>query len=72
MDITLFKKESNQDFIMVQIYVDDIVFGATDETLCKKFFELMQSNKKRMIATFISKSILNNSLKSLIWKNPSI
>ena len=28
---------------MVQIYVDDIIFGATNESLCKEFAELMRS-----------------------------
>ena len=26
---------------MVQIYVDDIIFGSTKPSLCKKFFDLM-------------------------------
>ena len=29
--------------IIVQIYVDDIIFGSTEEKLCKKFSKLMQS-----------------------------
>jgi len=29
--------------ILVQIYVDDIIFGSTDEKFCKKFAKLMQS-----------------------------
>ena len=28
--------------IIVQIYVDDIIFGATDPILCKEFEQLMQ------------------------------
>ncbi|KAK6158602.1 hypothetical protein DH2020_005916 [Rehmannia glutinosa] len=31
-----------QDCLLVQIYVDDIIFGATNESLCKKFSKLMQ------------------------------
>ncbi len=43
MDTTLFQKESGRHFILVQIYVDDIIFGATDESLCKEFSDLMQA-----------------------------
>ena len=42
VDTTLFRKNLNKDFIIVQIYVDDIIFGATNEILCKNFSELMQ------------------------------
>ncbi|KAK6117859.1 hypothetical protein DH2020_048401 [Rehmannia glutinosa] len=31
-----------QDCLLVQIYVDDIIFGATNDSLCKKFSKLMQ------------------------------
>ena len=30
--------------IFVQIYVDDIIFGSTNDNLCKRFAKLMQSN----------------------------
>ena len=42
VDTTLFRKDKNSKFILVQIYVDDIIFGATDESLCKDFSNLMQ------------------------------
>ncbi|WP_374695330.1 reverse transcriptase domain-containing protein [Areca yellow leaf disease phytoplasma] len=43
VDKTLFiKKKSNNDILVVQIYVDDIIFGATNETLCEEFAKLMQ------------------------------
>ena len=43
VDTTLFRKDLAKDFIIVQIYVDDIIFGATNELLCKDFSNLMQS-----------------------------
>ena len=43
VDTTLFRKTSNKHFIIVQIYVDDIIFGATNESLCKEFSKLMQT-----------------------------
>ena len=30
------------DFLIVQIYVDYIIFGATNQNLCKNFSKLMQ------------------------------
>ena len=42
MDTTLFIKNTNSDMIIIQIYVDDIVFGATNPNLCKEFEHLMQ------------------------------
>ncbi|WRX14093.1 Integrase [Theobroma cacao] len=42
IDTTLFIKRYLNDLIVVQIYVDDIVFGATNEALCKNFAKEMQ------------------------------
>ncbi|KAK6120549.1 hypothetical protein DH2020_045715 [Rehmannia glutinosa] len=36
------QEEKWQDCLLVQIYVDDIIFCATNESLCKKFSKLMQ------------------------------
>ena len=41
IDKTLFIKHSGQDLLVVQIYVDDILFGTTKETLAKEFSSLM-------------------------------
>ncbi|KAL9268907.1 Retrovirus-related Pol polyprotein from transposon RE2-like protein [Drosera capensis] len=43
VDKTLFiKNHGKSNLLIVQIYVDDIKFGATNEILCKEFFELMK------------------------------
>ena len=42
VDTTLFIKHKNQNSLLVQIYVDDIIFGATNESLCREFAEIMQ------------------------------
>ena len=41
VDLTLFTKCENKDILLVQIYVDDIIFGSTKPSLCKEFSELM-------------------------------
>ncbi|KAI3685467.1 hypothetical protein L6452_34711 [Arctium lappa] len=43
IDNTLFIKQTSGNLILVQIYVDDIIFGATDESLCDEFASLMKS-----------------------------
>ena len=37
VDKTLFIKKVNSELLIVQIYVDGIIFGATNEILCKEF-----------------------------------
>ncbi|KAG8068859.1 hypothetical protein GUJ93_ZPchr0005g15577 [Zizania palustris] len=41
VDTTLFTKIINDDFFVCQIYVDDIIFGSTNEELCKVFGDMM-------------------------------
>ena len=42
VDTTLFIKRMNNEMIVVQIYVDDIIFGSNDQALCDEFAELMK------------------------------
>ena len=42
VDKTLFIKKKDNELLVVQIYVDDIMFGATKEILYKEFIELLQ------------------------------
>nr|GEW01679.1 putative ribonuclease H-like domain-containing protein [Tanacetum cinerariifolium] len=42
IDQTLFIKKEKGDILLVQIYVDDIIFGATNKDLCKSFEKLMK------------------------------
>ena len=42
VDTTLFIKNTDTDMIIIQIYVNDIIFGAINSNLCKKFEHLMQ------------------------------
>nr|KAJ0204922.1 hypothetical protein LSAT_V11C500296580 [Lactuca sativa] len=41
IDNTLFIKNKGSDMVLVQIYVDDIIFGSPNETLSKEFVEIM-------------------------------
>ena len=43
IDTIIFTKHVDGDILIVQIYVDDIIFGSTNEKLCKKFESCMQN-----------------------------
>ena len=43
IDKTLFIKNVGNHVLLVQIYVDDIIFGSTNTKLCDEFKKLMQS-----------------------------
>lgn len=42
IDNTLFLKKDYRDIILVQVYVDDIIFGSTKVEWCREFEELMK------------------------------
>ena len=42
VDKTLFIQRKCNELLVVQIYLDDIIFRATNENLCKEFTKLMQ------------------------------
>jgi hypothetical protein len=43
VDKTLFTLNYGTDFLLVQIYVDDIIFGGSSHTLVSRFQEMMES-----------------------------
>jgi hypothetical protein len=43
VDKTLFTLNHDTDFLFVQIYVDDIIFGGSSHTLVSRFQEMMES-----------------------------
>ena len=43
IDSTLFIKWKKDDFLLVQVYVDDIIFGSSDMTMCNDFERVMKS-----------------------------
>ena len=61
VDTILFLKKNDDDLLVVQIYVDDIIFGATNDSLCHEFAELMKSefemSKMRELSFFLKHQI---------------
>nr|GFB99312.1 putative ribonuclease H-like domain-containing protein [Tanacetum cinerariifolium] len=41
IDQTLFIRRQREDYILVQVYVDDIIFGLSNPQLCREFEALM-------------------------------
>ncbi|GKD40444.1 retrovirus-related pol polyprotein from transposon TNT 1-94 [Tanacetum coccineum] len=46
VDPTLFTRKEGKDILLVQIYVDDIIFDATDFALCDTFADIISSKFK--------------------------
>ncbi|KAI3665076.1 hypothetical protein L6452_43694 [Arctium lappa] len=46
IDKTLFIKRKKKNILLVQIYVDDIIFGSTRDNMCKEFEDLMHQRFK--------------------------
>ena len=43
VDTTLFTKKLGNDLFVLQIYVDDIIFGSTNQDFCEEFGKIMAS-----------------------------
>ncbi|GJX58587.1 retrovirus-related pol polyprotein from transposon TNT 1-94 [Tanacetum coccineum] len=54
MDPTLFIRRQGKDLILVQIYVDDIIFASTTPELCDQFSKIMCSQFKMSMIGKIS------------------
>ena len=62
IDNTLFVETKNQDMLIVQIYIDDIIFGASNEIMCNKFSKCMQGEfEMSMMSNSISLSDYKSS-----------
>nr|GEX28242.1 putative ribonuclease H-like domain-containing protein [Tanacetum cinerariifolium] len=46
VDKTLFIKKDKKDIMLVQVYVDDIIFGSTKKSWCDEFEELIKNSVK--------------------------
>ena len=46
LDTTLFVQRKGKDILLVQIYIDDIIFGATNISMCENFAQCMHREFK--------------------------
>lgn len=52
VDMTLFIRKTKHDILLVQIYFDDIIFSVTNESLCKKFYDMIKNKFEMSIMIF--------------------
>nr|GEX30513.1 retrovirus-related Pol polyprotein from transposon TNT 1-94 [Tanacetum cinerariifolium] len=57
VDPTLFIKREGKGILLVQIYVDDIIFSSTDPNLCESFSDVMCSKFKMSVMGMLSFSL---------------
>ncbi|KAJ9566775.1 hypothetical protein OSB04_002741 [Centaurea solstitialis] len=60
VDSTLFLMKEGEHIVVIQIYVDDIIFGSTSRELCKKFETVMTEEFKM--------SMMGESISFLVFK----
>nr|GEY15850.1 hypothetical protein [Tanacetum cinerariifolium] len=55
MDQTFFIKRQKEDILLVQVYVDEIIFGSTKKELCTEFEKLMHDNQDKYVDEILRK-----------------
>jgi hypothetical protein len=54
-DSTLFTRKINKDLFICQIYVDNIIFGSTNQSFCDEFSKIMTNRfKMTMMGEFVT------------------
>jgi hypothetical protein len=54
VDTTLFTKMIEDDLFTCQIYIDDIIFGSTNQEFCKEFGDMMSQEFKMSVTNELS------------------
>ncbi|GJR78831.1 putative ribonuclease H-like domain-containing protein [Tanacetum coccineum] len=55
IDKTLFIKRLKGDILLVQVYVDDIIFGSTKKSLCDEFEQIMHNSQDKYVGEILKK-----------------
>ncbi|GJS44398.1 putative ribonuclease H-like domain-containing protein [Tanacetum coccineum] len=55
IDKTLFIKRLKGDILLVQLYVDDIIFGSTKKSLCDEFEQIMHNSQEKYVGEILKK-----------------
>ncbi|GJW54878.1 retrovirus-related pol polyprotein from transposon TNT 1-94 [Tanacetum coccineum] len=64
VDPTLFTRQSGNDLLLVQIYVDDIIFASTNTAMCNEFANQMTTNDY-VDTPMVEKSKLDEDLQGI-------
>ena len=60
VDTTIFTKKLGNDLFVLQNYVDDIIFGSTNQDFCEEFGKMMAS---------VFEMFMIGELSSLVFKS---
>ncbi|GJZ85646.1 putative ribonuclease H-like domain-containing protein [Tanacetum coccineum] len=66
IDKTLFIRRDKGDILLVQVYVDDIIFGSTKKSLCTEFEKMM--HKKFQISSMGELAFFLGLQQAHLWK----
>ncbi|XP_015158487.1 uncharacterized protein [Solanum tuberosum] len=67
IDNTLFLKSRGKELLIVQVYIDDIIFGAILDSLCKEFADLMSSEfEMNMMGELTLFLVLNTPMSTIV------
>lgn len=75
VDNNLYVKVEGDHILVVEVYVDDIIFGCNNDALSKKFSKIMESEFEMSILgelTFFLVFKFNNLIKVYLYHKPSI
>ncbi|GJR46150.1 putative ribonuclease H-like domain-containing protein [Tanacetum coccineum] len=72
IDKTLFIKKNSRDIILVQVYVDDIIFGSTNKAWCDDFEVLMKGEFEMSamgeLTFFLGLQVKQKSLMGILYQ----
>ncbi|GJW40653.1 putative ribonuclease H-like domain-containing protein, partial [Tanacetum coccineum] len=60
IDKTLFIRRVKGDILLVQVYVDDIIFGSTKKSLCTDFEKIMHKSQDKYVTEILKKFSFTN------------
>ena len=62
VNTTLFIKKIGKDLFVLQIYVDDIIFGSTNQDFCEEFGNIVANEfEMSMIGGLVTSLVLKSS-----------
>ncbi|GKF16484.1 retrovirus-related pol polyprotein from transposon TNT 1-94, partial [Tanacetum coccineum] len=64
VDPTLFTRKAGNDLLLIQIYVDDIIFASTNTAMCNEFANLMTTNDS-VDTPMVEKNKLDEDLQGI-------
>jgi hypothetical protein len=61
VDTTLFTKKVGKDLFVLQIYIDDIIFGSTNQEFCEEFRKMIVNEFEMSMIEELNYLVSNSS-----------